>query len=374
MATDYRAAARKAARRVGLDPNIFERQINQESGFAEDVITGRRRSSAGALGIAQIMPATARGWGVDPLDPIAALNVAAKNMARYVKQFGSYRDALVAYNAGPGRVGGALPAETQNYIQTILGGRNPTRLADPSSAPSGPSSSPTETPEHLGYDPGASQVDLTSFAKLLQPRPKPTATAPVAPAFAARAPGAQTAYKTPGASPAPKQRFDQGAAVEALQTLAQTSEGPSSTVVKGKTSSSTTQTPPTTPTESVGWPTAKKGDLIGAPHQGTHTLGNWQSDNAIDIGVPVGTPMVALQSGVVVKVTKHPQGSGRFAGDQITIRGANGNEYFYAHGVADVKAGQKIRRGQELGTTGSANGVAHLHFGQMKGDPRAHTR
>lgn len=124
---------------------------------------------------------------------------------------------------------------------------------------------------------------------------------------------------------------------------------------------------------SAGAPVVGKFTTIGGPGQGTHTLGNWQSDNAIDIAIPVGAPMVALQDGVVVKVRNHPQDGGRFAGDQITIRGANGNEYFYAHGKASVRPGQKIRRGQKLGTTGSANGVAHLHFGQMRGDPRQHT-
>jgi murein DD-endopeptidase MepM/ murein hydrolase activator NlpD len=114
--------------------------------------------------------------------------------------------------------------------------------------------------------------------------------------------------------------------------------------------------------------------LIGTPYTGTHTLGNWQSDRAYDIGVPKGTPMVALQDGQVVKVTKHPQGAGRFAGDQITIRGKNGNEYFYAHGIASVQPGQRIRKGQQLGVTGSANGVEHLHFAQERGDPSMHLR
>ena len=126
-------------------------------------------------------------------------------------------------------------------------------------------------------------------------------------------------------------------------------------------------------TKTHGFPTAERGKIIGTPGAGTHTLGNWQSDNAVDIAVPEGTPMVALQDGVVVKVRHHPQDGGRFAGDQITIRGANGNEYFYAHGIAGVKPGQRIKKGQTLGETGSANGVAHLHFGQMKGDPRQHT-
>jgi murein DD-endopeptidase MepM/ murein hydrolase activator NlpD len=120
-------------------------------------------------------------------------------------------------------------------------------------------------------------------------------------------------------------------------------------------------------------PVGRRAKVIGVPYQGTHTLGNWQSDNAVDISVPIGSPMLALQDGVVVKVRHHPQGAGRFAGDQITVRGANGNEYFYAHGVAHVRPGQRIRKGQKLGTTGSANGVAHLHFGQMRGDPRMHT-
>jgi murein DD-endopeptidase MepM/ murein hydrolase activator NlpD len=121
---------------------------------------------------------------------------------------------------------------------------------------------------------------------------------------------------------------------------------------------------------SASYPIAKKGKIIGTPYVGTHTLGNWQSDNAVDIGVKIGTPMVALQDGVVVKVRHHPQGSGRFAGDQITIKGANGQMYFYAHGKSSVKAGQKLAAGEEIGTTGSANGVAHLHFAVEKGDPR----
>jgi hypothetical protein len=118
---NYQDAARQAARRYGLDESVFLRQIRQESGFNPNAV-----SPAGAIGIAQIMPATARGWGVNPHDPHASLNAAAKNMASYVKKYGSYRNALIAYNAGPGAVGrGSLPAETQNYIKTILGGRTP---------------------------------------------------------------------------------------------------------------------------------------------------------------------------------------------------------------------------------------------------------
>jgi soluble lytic murein transglycosylase-like protein len=114
---NYRRLARRDARKYGLDPNVYGRQIQQESSYNPNA-----RSPAGAIGIAQITPATAKAWGVNPRDPIASLDVAAREMAKYVKQYGSIKNALVAYNAGPGRVGGHLPAETQNYLRTILGG------------------------------------------------------------------------------------------------------------------------------------------------------------------------------------------------------------------------------------------------------------
>ena len=118
---DLRAVARQAAISAGLDPVIFERQIQAESGFDRDA-----RSPAGARGIAQITPATARAWGVDTSDAVASLQVAAQQMAGYVKKYGDYSLALAAYNAGPGsveRYGGVPPfAETQRYVAKILGG------------------------------------------------------------------------------------------------------------------------------------------------------------------------------------------------------------------------------------------------------------
>jgi hypothetical protein len=115
-----RLYTRRRAQHYGLDPDIEEAQFQQESGFNPNA-----RSPAGALGAAQIMPETAASWGVDPMRPRKALDVALRHMAQYYKQYGNMRDALIAYNAGPGAVGRSLPAETQNYIRTILGGRNP---------------------------------------------------------------------------------------------------------------------------------------------------------------------------------------------------------------------------------------------------------
>src|SRR3982751_6322861 len=128
---DYHQVARQAATQYGFDPDIFERQIKQESGFHP-----RAHSPVGAQGIAQIMPATAKGWHVDPNDPNAALNAAAKNMAAYVKTYGGdYAKALAAYNAGPGAVskyGGVPPyKETQNYVNRILGSSGGNRSGIP---------------------------------------------------------------------------------------------------------------------------------------------------------------------------------------------------------------------------------------------------
>jgi hypothetical protein len=127
--------ARRKAQKYGLDPDIFVAQINPESGLSPDVVYGRRSSSAGAQGIAQIMPDTAKGWGVNPLKPKQALDAAARNMASYVKQFGSYDAALRAYNAGPGNVKASHGfAETNNYVKTILGGKSPSTKGVGSSA------------------------------------------------------------------------------------------------------------------------------------------------------------------------------------------------------------------------------------------------
>jgi soluble lytic murein transglycosylase-like protein len=117
----YVQHARSVATKYGVDPNIFVRQIQAESGFRPDA-----RSPAGALGIAQFMPGTAASMGVNPMNPQQALDGAARHMASLLKKYGGdYHKALAAYNAGAGTVdkyGGVPPyAETQTYVRTILG-------------------------------------------------------------------------------------------------------------------------------------------------------------------------------------------------------------------------------------------------------------
>jgi murein DD-endopeptidase MepM/ murein hydrolase activator NlpD len=121
------------------------------------------------------------------------------------------------------------------------------------------------------------------------------------------------------------------------------------------------------------YPLAERGTFLGGPGVGTHSFtvkpNNWQSDNAVDLGVPIGTAMIAVDSGRVTKVDPHPQDGGRFAGDAITIVGDHGNTFWYKHGVSSVKVGQRLQKGQKIGSTGSASGSPHLHFAVEHGNP-----
>jgi surface antigen len=124
----YVSVALEAARAAGIPATPFLRQINAESGFNPNAV-----SPAGAIGIAQFMPATAAGLGINPWDPVQALDAAARFMATLISSYGGDEaKALAAYNAGSGTVNWAiasggtnwrafLPLETQQYILAILG-------------------------------------------------------------------------------------------------------------------------------------------------------------------------------------------------------------------------------------------------------------
>jgi soluble lytic murein transglycosylase-like protein len=94
--------------------------VQQESGWNSNAV-----SVKGALGLAQLMPATARSLGVDPHDINQNLDGGARYLRRQYETFGTWQLALAAYNAGPGAVqqyGGIPPyRETQNYVRVIWG-------------------------------------------------------------------------------------------------------------------------------------------------------------------------------------------------------------------------------------------------------------
>src|SRR5260221_5127827 len=96
------ALARADALAAGISPDLFVKQINQESG-----VNTNETSPTGAEGIAQFEPGTAAGLAIDPWNPVSALQGAAQLMARYDQKYGDYAKALAAYNGGTGYLGGA---------------------------------------------------------------------------------------------------------------------------------------------------------------------------------------------------------------------------------------------------------------------------
>ncbi|WP_426242319.1 transglycosylase SLT domain-containing protein [Nocardioides sp. LHG3406-4] len=116
----YADAFNTAGRTYGIDPMLLSAVARQESGFDAAAV-----SSAGAQGLMQLMPATAKGLGVtDPFDPTQSVAGAARLLKDLMSRFGSTELALAAYNAGPGAVlkyDGVPPyAETQNYVRSIM--------------------------------------------------------------------------------------------------------------------------------------------------------------------------------------------------------------------------------------------------------------
>ncbi len=122
----WRGRVAELSAKYDISPALLEAVVWQESRWRPGAV-----SPAGARGLAQLMPGTARQLGVDPDDPHANLEGGARYLRMQLDAFGGdIEKALAAYNAGPGRVqrAGGIPAirETQNYVASILA-----RLSDP---------------------------------------------------------------------------------------------------------------------------------------------------------------------------------------------------------------------------------------------------
>ncbi|MDI3299335.1 MAG: lytic transglycosylase domain-containing protein [Bacillota bacterium] len=116
----FRELFQRAAARYGLDARLLEAVARVESGFNPDAV-----SAAGAVGLMQLMPETARAMGArDPLDPVQNVEAGARYLKELLDRFGDVRLALAAYNAGPAAVErfGDVPPypETVEYIRRVL--------------------------------------------------------------------------------------------------------------------------------------------------------------------------------------------------------------------------------------------------------------
>ncbi|HLP97450.1 MAG TPA: lytic transglycosylase domain-containing protein [Sideroxyarcus sp.] len=113
----------EVAKTYGLDSALLHAVITVESSYREKVV-----SKKGAVGLMQLMPATARHYGVaDPLDPVQNLHGGAKHLRYLLKMFNNDVSlALAAYNSGEAAVakyGNRIPSysETMNYVPRVLG-------------------------------------------------------------------------------------------------------------------------------------------------------------------------------------------------------------------------------------------------------------
>lgn len=124
----YAALIQDAAEAHGLDPALVAAVVQQESNFNPDAI-----SPAGAMGLMQIMPATAAEWGLTkPFDAAANLDTGAAYLAWLISRYNNVELALAAYNAGPGRVDACrcIPnnGETARYVADVLAAAERYRL------------------------------------------------------------------------------------------------------------------------------------------------------------------------------------------------------------------------------------------------------
>lgn len=117
---EYYDLARAAARKHGVPEALFLNLVQQESGWNPSAV-----SHKGAIGLAQLMPGTAKRLRVDPRDPKENLEGGARYLSQQYRKFGTWKLALAAYNAGPRAVKkhkGIPPyKETKNYVRSIWG-------------------------------------------------------------------------------------------------------------------------------------------------------------------------------------------------------------------------------------------------------------
>ena len=117
----YQHTIKTYAQRYGVDEALVHSVVKQESCFNEKAL-----SSAGAIGLMQLMPATASYLKVkDPWNPEQNIHGGVKYLSQMLRRFnGNKKFALAAYNAGPGKVdkyGGIPPyKETRHYVKKIM--------------------------------------------------------------------------------------------------------------------------------------------------------------------------------------------------------------------------------------------------------------
>lgn len=348
-AADYRAVAQQLAQKYGLP--FFPVQIQQESNYDPSAV-----SSAGAQGIAQIMPATAQGWGVDATDPLASLQAAAEHMRAYMDKYNNDpRMALAAYNMGEGNLAKYGPtglSETANYIQKILG--SGAQLAEPqtTTAPSVlPSSFQAQTPLGLPSSSFQSSQPLSdpySTDNILQSiiagrgLPNPLETL---------ATGYQT--QTPDL-PLPGLSQPRVAPLDLSGLLAQVSGGEAASGSRAPTTAPPTTAPAAPARTGKGMVSPISLAISGGSEFATVDAEGAPDSNGVrhhaakDYFAPGGSPVSAPEAGVVVEAKPSRGNSGQVFGGTVKIQLPDKRVWVFRHVDPNVKVGQKVAPGAPI--------------------------
>lgn len=118
--SDIKAILQQTAQKYGVDPTLVDNLAKVESSYQADAV-----SSAGAIGVMQLMPDTAQELGVNnPYDPRENIEGGVKYLKNLLAKYNNTEQAVAAYNAGMGAVdkyGGVPPyAETREYVAKVL--------------------------------------------------------------------------------------------------------------------------------------------------------------------------------------------------------------------------------------------------------------
>lgn len=358
MALDLRQMTRNVARRYGIPEELAIAQIGAESGF-----NPRAVSPAGAQGIAQFMPGTARAVGLrNPFDPQASLEAYGRHMRTLYKNFGRWDLALAAYNAGGGAVqkhGNRVPpyAETQAYVKKILS------LSKVSPTAAAAASAGQDITRAYG---GTPQTVATG-----QPTEVPRLSVPVGLQKEIGRWMQQSESRLASGQAADDSAFEK--LVNRIQSL------PRGVQVAG-------QPRPATATGGGGDSGSAPGGsasyggggggravniLPGAPAWGSFGYpdpeGQGGKHMAVDWFAKAGTPFVSPVNGRVVRLTPDPspgkKASGQVFGGTIAIRDDSGRLFVMRHSTPkNFRVGQRVTAGMVLGTVKDWAGSPHIHL------------
>jgi len=304
----YIALAKQTARKHNIPWPLFASMIDHESGWNPAAV-----SDAGAIGLGQLMPGTARGMGIDPWDPKQNLEGAARYLSGQFSKTQSWKEALRAYNYGP--AGAAEnPHNGLEYANSVLAGRSQYRIGSPA-----PKKNGYFTAE--GWNPPP-PMSLGQLAEGL---------------FGANDPFTQQFQQLPGV----------------LGGM-----GPTNGVQPD-------QIIPPPGHKGAAW----NGDVLVLPTgwQGSHITDglNWNGGKgtAKDIMAHAGTPVGAPESGTVV----YWHADGAQSGGSILFRADSGALYWLGHLDDGIAGGTHVNRGQVIAAVSSRHAKPHVHIDRYYG-------